>query len=346
MKNRKDRNIYDVMNDINVNIETMDMSDEEKDACVRRLRRKLSTSVNGRSHRWRTAAAAVAAVLVLSGGGLTYAAETGSLAWFFDNMSRETGSDIPEKYVDKSYINNEYDNKVDVITGSDDKVGFELKKAAVDGDQVNIAMVVTYDDFDADKYDHFEARMMIMDDDENITSSFSGSMALGDGIALTDKQTMTDVLYKLNRKNAYNVGDIITMECDSLILFGRADTEAGQTNCEEERVYGPWTLQFRLQEDLNGRSVDVSGMDGIGKCTINAKSITMDITEPEVADSDSLETVVLEMTDNKKLKNVIYGISETGGDEEIQSVEMAFTKPIDISQVRAVWMDGKRYNVN
>ena len=30
MKNGKDRNVYDVMNDVNVDIETMDMSDEEK----------------------------------------------------------------------------------------------------------------------------------------------------------------------------------------------------------------------------------------------------------------------------------------------------------------------------
>lgn len=73
----KDRNAFDVMNNVNVNVETMDMSDEEKDACVKRLRRKIKTGGSGRSHGWKTAAAAVAAVLILSGGGLTYAAETG-----------------------------------------------------------------------------------------------------------------------------------------------------------------------------------------------------------------------------------------------------------------------------
>ena len=30
MKNGKDRNVYDVMNDVNVDIETMDMSDEDR----------------------------------------------------------------------------------------------------------------------------------------------------------------------------------------------------------------------------------------------------------------------------------------------------------------------------
>lgn len=81
-ENGKDRNVYDVMNDVNVDIETMDMSDEEKDACVKRLRHKVKARETGRNHGWKTAAAAVAAVLILSGGGLTYAAENGSLAWF------------------------------------------------------------------------------------------------------------------------------------------------------------------------------------------------------------------------------------------------------------------------
>ena len=44
MKNGKDRNVYDVMNDVNVDIETMDMSDEEKDACVKRLRHKVKAT--------------------------------------------------------------------------------------------------------------------------------------------------------------------------------------------------------------------------------------------------------------------------------------------------------------
>ena len=62
MKNGKDRNVYDVMNDVNVDIETMDMSDEEKDACVKRLRHKVKARETGRNHGWKTAAAAVAAV--------------------------------------------------------------------------------------------------------------------------------------------------------------------------------------------------------------------------------------------------------------------------------------------
>ncbi len=57
MKNGKDRNVYDVMNDVNVDIETMDMSDEKKDACVKRLRHKVKARKTGRNHGWKTAAA-------------------------------------------------------------------------------------------------------------------------------------------------------------------------------------------------------------------------------------------------------------------------------------------------
>ena len=346
MKNRKDRNVFDVMNDVNVNVETMDMSDEEKDACVKRLRHRIKTGGNGRSHGWKTAAAAVAAVLILSGGGLTYAAETGSLAWFFDNRSKETGSVIPSKYVDKSYINNEYKGSVKVITESDAKVCFDLKKVAVDGDQVNIAMVITYDDFDTEKYESFEAQMQIIEGGANIVSEYAGSTAFGDGISLTDKQTMSDIVYKLKKKNAYKVGDTITMRCDSIVLFNNVKQNDGTIAYEADEVTGPWTLQFKVQDDMQGHSVDVSGVGDIDKCTINTKCITIDIAENSDVDSDMLENIVLEMTDNKKLKDVIYGIGKTGDGNGIQKMELDFTKPIDVSQVKAVWINGKRCNVN
>ena len=345
MKNGKDRNVYDVMNDVNVDIETMDMSDEEKDACVKRLRHKVKARKTGRNHGWKTAAAAVAAVLILSGGGLTYAVENGSLAWFFDSLSRETGSVIPSKYVDESYINNEYKGSVKVITESDAKVSFDLKKVAVDGDQVNIAMVITYDDFDTEKYESFDAQMQIIEGGANIVSEYAGSTAPGDGISLTNKQTMSDIVYKLKKKNAYKVGDVITMRCNSITLFNKNKSSDGAVTYVADEVDGPWTLQFKVQDDMQGHSVDVSGIDGIEKCTINTKGITIDIAENAAVDDDSLENIILEMTDNKELKDVVYGIGKTGDGDSIQRMELNFTKPIDVSQVKNVWIDGRKCKV-
>lgn len=345
MKNGKDRNVYDVMNDVNVEIETMDMSDEEKDACVKRLRHKVKARKTGRNHGWKTAAAAVAAVLILSGGGLTYAAENGSLAWFFDSLSRETGSVIPSKYVDESYINNEYKGSVKVITESDAKVSFDLKKVAVDGDQVNIAMVITYDDFDTEKYESFDAQMQIIEGGANIVSEYAGSTAPGDGISLTNKQTMSDIVYKLKKKNAYKVGDVITMRCNSITLFNKNKSSDGAVTYVADEVDGPWTLQFKVQDDMQGHSVDISGIDGIEKCTINTKGITIDIAENAAVDDDSLENIILEMTDNKELKDVVYGIGKTGDGDSIQRMELNFTKPIDVSQVKNVWIDGRKCKV-
>ena len=341
----KDRNVYDVMNDVNVDIETMDMSDEEKDACVKRLRHKVKARKTGRNHGWKTAAAAVAAVLILSGGGLTYAAENGSLAWFFDSLSRETGSVIPSKYVDESYINNEYKGSVKVITESDAKVSFDLKKVAVDGDQVNIAMVITYDDFDTEKYESFDAQMQIIEGGANIVSEYAGSTAPGDGISLTNKQTMSDIVYKLKKKNAYKVGDVITMRCNSITLFNKNKSSDGAVTYVADEVDGPWTLQFKVQDDMQGHSVDISGIDGIEKCTINTKGITIDIAENAAVDDDSLENIILEMTDNKELKDVVYGIGKTGDGDSIQRMELNFTKPIDVSQVKNVWIDGRKCKV-
>lgn len=41
MKDRKDRNVYDVMNEVDASEEYMDFSKEEADACVNRLRLSL-----------------------------------------------------------------------------------------------------------------------------------------------------------------------------------------------------------------------------------------------------------------------------------------------------------------
>lgn len=344
MKDRKDRNVYDVMNEVDASEEYMDFPKEEADACVNRLRCRIKSPA--KSHRWQKAVAGLAAVIVLSGGGLAYAAETGSLAWFFDSLSKETGSVIPSKYVNKSYINNEYKGSVKVITDSDAKVSFDLKKAAVDGDQVDIAMVVTYDDFDTEKYESFEADMQIIEGGANIVSEYAGSTAFGDGISLSDKQTMSDIVYKLKKKNAYKVGDTITMKCDSIVLFNKIKQNDGCVGYEADEVSGPWTLQFKIQDDMQGHGVDISGIGDIDKCTINTKCITIDIAENSDVDSDLLENIVLEMTDDKKLKDVIYGIGKTGDDDGIQRMELDFVKPIDVSQVKAVWINGKRCEVN
>lgn len=344
MKDRKDRNVYDVMNEVDASEEYMDFPKEEADACVNRLRCKIKSPA--KSHRWQKAVAGLAAVIVLSGGGLAYAAETGSLAWFFDSLSKEIGSVIPSKYVNKSYINNEYNGSVKVITDSAAKVSFDLKKAAVDGDQVDIAMVVTYDDFDTEKYESFEAEMQIIEGGTNIVSEYAGSTAFGDGISLSDKQTMSDIVYKLKKKNAYKVGDIITMKCDSIVLFNKIKQNDGCVGYEADEVSGPWTLQFKIQDDMQGHGVDISGIGDIDKCRINTKCITIDIAENSDVDSDLLENIVLEMTDDKKLKDVIYGIGKTGDDDGIQRMELDFAKPIDVSQVKAVWINGKRCEVN
>ena len=77
----------------------------------------------------------------------------------------------------------------------------------------------------------------------------------------------------------------------------------------------------------------------------NTKGITIDIAENAAVDDDSLENIILEMTDNKELKDVVYGIGKTGDGDSIQRMELNFTKPIDVSQVKNVWIDGRKCKV-
>lgn len=342
MKDRKDRNVYDVMNEVDTSEEYMDFSKEEADACVNRLRRRIKSPA--KSHRWQKAVAGLAAVIVLSGGGLAYAAGNGSLSWFFGKLSKETGNVIPSKYVDKSYIDNEYKGDVNVITDSDARVSFDVKKVAVDGDELNIAMVVTYDDFDTKKYEDFDTPMEIMDGGRDITDGSFGCTANGDGIELTDKQIMFDIVYTLKQKNVYKVGDVITVKCDSLIMHNKNNEDGDNTAYVSDEVSGPWTMQLKIQDDMQRHNVDVSGQAVVDKCSINSRLINMHIADTAQAglNTDALEDVVLEMTDKNKLSDVCHASGMYGLDDKIEEISLSFIKPIDVSQVEAVWIGGVR----
>lgn len=135
------------------------------------------------------------------------------------------------------------------------------------------------------------------------------------------------------------------MRCNSITLFNKNKSSDGAVTYVADEVDGPWTLQFKVQDDMQGHSVDVSGIDGIEKCTINTKGIIIDIAENAAVDDDSLENIILEMTDNKELNDVVYGIGKTGDGDSIQRMELNFTKPIDVSQVKNVWIDGRKCKV-
>lgn len=87
--------------------------------------------------------------MVLS-GGIAYANSEGLLDKFFHNEQTE---EVPEQYVEREYIEEDYPNGLKVITNAETKLTFEIEKAITTGDMVDVIWTVTYPDYDAEMYD-------------------------------------------------------------------------------------------------------------------------------------------------------------------------------------------------
>ena len=98
------RDIYEVLNQVHSEEEYMKFSEMEAAACIRRVRTKLQD--NRKKHVWRTIAAALIGGVVLS-GGIAYANSEGMLDKIFHNDRSEK---VPEQYVDREYIEEDYAN--------------------------------------------------------------------------------------------------------------------------------------------------------------------------------------------------------------------------------------------
>ena len=122
------------------------------------------------------------------------------------------------------------------------------------------------------KYESFDAQMQIIEGGANIVSEYAGSTAPGDGISLTNKQTMSDIVYKLKKEKLHTRwGHVITMRCNSITCSTKIKSSDGAVTYVADEWMAPWTLQFKVQDDMQGHSVDVSGIDGIEKCTMKYK---------------------------------------------------------------------------
>ena len=63
--------------------------------------------------------------------GIAYANSEGLLDKFFHNEQTE---EVPEQYVEREYIEEDYPNGLKVITNAETKLTFEIEKAITTGD--------------------------------------------------------------------------------------------------------------------------------------------------------------------------------------------------------------------
>lgn len=343
------RDIYEVLNQVHSEEEYIDFSGAEATACIRRVRTKLQD--NRKKHVWRTIAAALIGGVMLS-GGIVYASTEGLLDKFFHNAQTE---EVPEQYVEREYIEEDYPNGLKVITNAETKLTFEIEKAITTGDMVDVIWTVTYPDYDAEMYD-VDFRMRGGDlyyGDQKLEET--SSLILGEESDLKENQRMYDSIYLIPDGMELKEGDVLTMKFDGLngetTHIDKNDPKyADRDEADLEALYSDtvlieeadWTLEFALQESkFEPGTLDCSNSAKIVEATLSERMLKF----TSVGDFSLHEYIKIKMKDGTYIGGFDF---EAGGsqdyDQERQQIDFVieFLMPIDISQVELVVIGNER----
>ena len=341
--------IYEILNHVHLEEEYIDFSGAEANACIRRVRTKLQD--NRKKHVWRTIAAALIGGVILS-GGIVYASTGGLLDKFFHNEHTE---EVPEQYVEREYIEEDYPNGLKVITNAETKLTFEIEKAITTGDMVDVIWTVTYPDYDAETYD-VDFRMRGGDlyyGDQKLEET--SSLILGEESDLKENQRMYDSIYLIPDGMELEEGDVLTMKFDGLngetTHIDKNDPKyADRNEADLEALYSDtvlieeadWTLEFALQESkFEPGTLDCSNSAKIVEATLSERMLKF----TSVGDFSLHEYIKIKMKDGTYIGGFDF---EAGGsqdyDQERQQIDFVieFTMPIDISQVELVVIGNER----
>ena len=343
------RDIYEVLNQVHSEEEYIDFSGAEATACIRRVRTKLQD--NRKKHVWRTIAAALIGGVILS-GGIVYASTEGLLDKFFHNAQTE---EVPEQYVEREYIEEDYPNGLKVITNAETKLTFEIEKAITTGDMVDVIWTVTYPDYDAETYD-VDFRMRggnLYYGDQKLEET--SSLILGEESDLKENQRMYDSIYLIPDGMELKEGDVLTMKFDGLngetTHIDKNDPKyADRDEADLEALYSDtilieeadWTLEFALQESkFEPGTLDCSNSAKIVEATLSERMLKF----TSVGDFSLHEYIKIKMKDGTYIGGFDF---EAGGsqdyDQERQQIDFVieFSMPIDISQVELVVIGNER----
>ena len=343
------KNIYDILNQVHSEEEYMEFSGVEATACIRRVRTKLQGDC--KKHVWKTIAAALIGGVILS-GGIVYANTEGLLDNFFRN---EHTQEIPEQYVDREYIEEEYADGLKVITNAETKLTFEILKAVTTGDMVDVIWTVTYPDYDAETYD-VDFRMRGGDlyyGDQKLEET--SSLILGEESNLKENQRMYDSIYLIPDGMELKEGDVLSMKFDGLngetTHIDKTDPKyADRDEADLEDLYSDtvlieeadWTLEFSLQESkFEPGALDCSNSAKIIEATLSERMIKF----TSVGDFSLHEYIKIKMKDGSYIGGFDF---EAGGsqdyDQERQQIDFVieFSVPIDVSQVEMVILGTQR----
>lgn len=344
------RNIYDIFN----NVKPIDVEDEAlEEREIEEIVKKLSVNKNSKNKvKW--AAACIAGAIALT-GGTAYAYSQGIFEEWIDARNEDK---VSEEYIDNEFIANNYDGVVDVkeVYANSD-VSFDILRMNVTDHSVYIAMVVTYDEFDSEKYADFNVELILESCDNYASSSTTASNTEYPNLQLNNNQRLICTYFDVeDTSQIKDSGEIVLCAKNLHVMHAEPNSVDENGNVQVYRVEtadaGHWDLTIPITDYADVKYATIPENSDIREICISNVSMNMrksenksDATPEEIMNSYSkIDDIKIIMDDGEILDNLVYsgsGIYES----DYSFYSWDFIVPIDIDKVKSIEIDGECYDI-
>lgn len=344
------RNIYDIFN----NVKPVDVEDEAlEEREIEEIVKKISVNKNSKNKvKW--VAACIAGAIALT-GGTAYAYSQGIFEEWIDARNEDK---VSEEYIDNEFIANNYDGVVDVkeVYANSD-VSFDILRMNVTDHSVYIAMVVTYDEFDSEKYADFNVELILKSCDSYTCSSTTASNTEYPNLQLNNNQRLICTYFDIeDTSQIKNSGEVVICAKDLHVMHAEPNSVDENGNVQVYRVEtadaGHWDLTIPITDYADVKYATIPENSDIREIYISNVSMNMrksenksDATPEELIDSyEQIDDIKIIMDDGEILDNIVYsgsGIYES----DYSFYSWDFIVPIDIDKVKSIEIDGECYDI-
>ncbi len=344
------RNIYDVFNNVNpIDVDDALMSEQESHELVQRL--DIGKQKNFKV-KW--AVACIAGAIALT-GGTAYAYSQGIFEEWIDARNDDK---VSEEYIDNEFIANNYDGVVDVkeVYANSD-VSFDVLRMNVTDNNVYIAMVVTYDEFDSEMYADYNVELRLKSCDSFAGSSTTASNTEYPNLQLNDNQRLICTYFDVeDTSQIKNSGEVVICAENLHVIHAEPNSVDEYGNVQVYRVEtiaaGHWDLTIPITDFADVKYATIPENSDIREIYISNVSMNMrksenksDATPEEIMNSyEEIKDIKIIMDDGEILDNLVYsgsGIYES----DYSFYSWDFTVPIDIDKVKSIEIDGECYDI-
>ena len=333
------KNIYEVFNDVNIiNVDETENVTED----VQVIMSRLDTN-NKRRNPLIKVAACVAGVCILS-GGMVYAYANNVFSKIIEKQNKGI---IEEKYIDDDFLDNKYTGDYQVLgMNEEDGITVDVIKYEVNYDKVYLAVLVTNDAFDVDKYSRYSADILPMDGgDIAVYDSMSYEYTNGKYRVkeLNENQILLCWEFDFDNMDTFIKNGQIEFKLTNLCYYEKKDaSESEEIKCKEAQnqdlctIVMPVTADatMKMKEAVMQGEADIESIEMTSMCVyIYGNS--------EYKNKDGIKIVMTDGTVSTDIEDCTSIVSNS----ERTKYTYCMLAPLDLEQVEALEIDGVRYEM-